>query len=163
VLLQTGVPYITGMPQVCHYDLGSDLVPVLLVLASDGVWETLSNADAVTAALNLPQSCLVDSAVHPYGTQSCSGMETYPFVPRQCTVPDAACGSAAMSSAQDWKDRVLRAERLAGEYVGTASDRVVGLTLVKVCTSEHAWKLLFGLPCRAVFVADRRDVENESD
>ena len=163
---QAGVPYITSVPQVCRYSLASGVTPVVLVLASDGVWETLSNAEVVAAAVNAKSAEGIEQAIHNQGTRSSSGAESGaldvvplpdnkgsgssstsppPVHPASrslgsrflcCLLFHVLCLSAPREppplSPADWQTKVQRAERFPGEYLGTASDRVIGLTLVKV-------------------------------
>jgi hypothetical protein len=51
-IVQHGVPYITAVPLVHVFDI-SQCEPLVLVLASDGVWEKSGNDAVVAAALNL--------------------------------------------------------------------------------------------------------------
>ncbi len=100
-----GVPYITGMPQVCMFELAGALQPLLLVLASDGVWETLSNAEVAAAALDIPDPRAVQSALHNFGTRSTNGTVAGTYVP--CPPSAPLLGDPARLS---WRAKVAQAE-----------------------------------------------------
>ena len=122
------------MPQVTVFDL-SKCRPLALVLASDGVWESVSNREVISAVLSANDG---DVATAPLSVLSTLLMDIDGTSDAQTIGAassnslDAAGEDSAGSGAVDWKGDLERAQRKRNEFMQTPSDRVVGVALGKV-------------------------------
>jgi hypothetical protein len=143
-LPQPHVPYVTAVPHITVFDLAHCL-PGVLVIASDGVWDHVSHADAVAAALDVP-SRDVSPAPLPQGVFVPVPGEASPpagLLPDTSGKPavrgSGASGGAgggsgrgsggAAATTEDWSRLVELGSSRAGELTGNPSDRVLGVAL----------------------------------
>lgn len=130
------VPYITAVPQVSVYDL-RHCSPCVLVLASDGVWDHVSNSDAIAAAMNVPSSEVVSAPLPPGVLVPDSNEVSPPGATLPGGVVSPGRAGAPGPPSVDWRVDVELGARKRGEFMSNPSDRVVGVAMGKACKASN--------------------------